>query len=283
MKPLTGPHAGRLRGLALTCVLLMLVVVTSSASLRLAQERPDCGGWPGCRDAAAPALTAAAAAEARRHTAAPWMGAPGMRIAHRAAASAMLPAAGALALLALVPRPRRTAVGARALAMLGLALALAALGIVTPGSRSPWVLLGNQLGGLLLLALAWSAWRCLGTAAPTRLRGSRAVALLWLLQAALGALSGAGFGIGPAWTHLLLAGPALLAAFALGMSGWHRQRRGDALALALVATAQGLLGLAAMLGAAIPALVLLHAVVAALGLALLAGLGLGPPAFPRAR
>lgn len=270
--PLTDPRNRWLRRLALTCVLLMLVVVTSSASLRLAQERPDCGGWPGCRDAAAPALAAAAAAAARRHAAAPWMGSPGVRIAHRTAASATLLAAGALALLALLPRPRRTTIGARALAMIGLALALAALGIVTPGNRSPWVLLGNQLGGLLLLALAWSVWRGLGAAAHDRIRGARAVALLWLLQAALGALSGAGFGIVPAWTHLLLAGPALLAAFALGMSGWHRQRRGDALALALAAIAQGLLGLTSMLGAVMPPLVLLHAISAALGLALLAGL-----------
>ena len=267
------PRSRWLRRMALACVLLMLVVVTSSAALRLAQERPACGGWPGCRDAAAPApAPAAAAAAARRHAAAPWMGSPGVRIAHRVAASTMLPAACALALLAVLPRPRRTAVGVRALAMIGLALALAALGVVTPGSRSPWVLLGNQLGGLLLLALAWSAWRCLGAAAPAPMRGARAVGLLWLLQAALGALSGAGFGVGPAWAHLVLAAPAMLAAFALGMSGWYRLRRGDALTLAVVAVAQGLLGLTAMLGTAMPALVLLHAGVAALGVALLFGL-----------
>jgi heme A synthase len=269
-RPLTEPRGQWLRLLAMTCVLLMLVVVTCSASLRLAQERPGCDRWPGCREAVAP--SAAPVAAARRDVAAPWMGSAGMRTAHRVAASAMLPAACALALLALRQRPRRAAVGVRALAMLGLALALAALGIVTPGSRSPWVLLGNQLGGLVLLALAWSAWRGLGTAACGRLRGARAVGLLWLVQAALGALSGAGFGLAPAWLHLLLAAPALLAAFALGLSGWRRLRSGDGLALALVAIAQGFLGLAAMLGAATPALVLMHATVAALGLALLSGL-----------
>ena len=257
--------------LALACVLLMLVVVASSAWLRLAQERPACSRWPGCRDAPAAAVRGPAAT--------PWMGRAGVlagvRAAHRAAASAMLPAAGVLALLTLARRPRRAAVGARALAMLGLALALAALGIVTPGSRSPWVLLGNQLGGLLLLALAWSAWRSLDTPRHEAMRWASVLALLWLLQAALGALSGAAHGVVPALLHLALAAPAVLGAFALGMSGWYRQRRADALALALAATLQLLLGITAMLWAAEPALVLLHNAIAALGLALLFGLGLG--------
>lgn len=272
----TGAHARWLRRLASACVLLMLVVVTSSAWLRLAQERPTCGNWPVCRAAPAVRSPPAPASVGRADVL------ERVRFAHRAAASALLPAACALAWLALGRRPRQTAVGARALGMLALALALAALGIVTPSSRSPAVLLGNQLGGLLLLALAWSTWR---TAAATpavaaNVRWARAVALLWLLQAALGALSGAGFGIGPPLTHLVLAAPAVLAAFALGLSGWYRERRAEALTLALLAVLQVLLGLAAMLSAAPPALVLGHAAVAAVGLALLFDYG-RPSAGPR--
>lgn len=270
------PTDGRsrwLRRLASACALLMIVVVTSSAWLRLAQPRPVCNSWPGCRDAAAAPGAAPGAAPA------PWMGRSdvlaGVRAAHRAAASTMLPAAGALALLALARRPRRTGVGARALAMLVVALALAALGVVTPGNRSLWVLLGNQLGGLLLLALAWTAWRGLRGGTAARMRGARAVALLWLVQAGLGALSGTGVDSVPAFAHLALAAPALLAAFALGVFGWYRLHRGDALALALLTLVQMLLGIAAMLDAAPPALVLLHAVTAALGLAWLAALGEG--------
>ena len=266
------PRRGRLAGV---CVLLMLLVVVSSGWLRLAQERPDCPVWPACR--AAPAdLTPRSVAPA-------WMVRAevlrAVRLTHRVAASAVLPAAAALALLALWRRPRAPATGRRALGMLGLALALAALGIVTPGSRSVWVLLGNQLGGLLLLMLACATWRAQAGAASAAggVRGARAVALLWLLQAGLGALSGAGWGAGVALAHLAIAGPAVLAAFVLGLAGWQRGRRGDGLALALVATAQLLLGLAAMLTAAPPALVLLHHGLAAAGLGLLAGWGRGLP------
>lgn len=258
-----------LRRLSLACVVLMLIVVVSSAWLRLAQLRPVCDGWPGCRSAAAAELRSAAA---------PWMGSDGVmavvRGTHRSAASAMLPATVALALLALSRRPRLPTTGQRALAMLGLALALAALGVVTPGSRSPGVMLGNHLGGLLLLAITWTCWRGLagGVAATPQVAGwARRLALLWLLQAALGGWSGAGFGGPAALLHLALAAPAVLGAFALGMIG-QRQRCSGALALTLAAAAQPLLGVAAMLSAAPPALVLLHNAVAALGLALLWGL-----------
>ncbi|HMO46691.1 MAG TPA: COX15/CtaA family protein [Rubrivivax sp.] len=278
------PHARRrLRRLSLAGMLLMLAVVLSSAWLRLAQERPVCSSWPGCRGALS-ADTGAAAA--------PWMGSPGVmasvRLTHRVAASAMLPLTIALALLALTRRPRDTATGQRALAMLGLALALAVLGVVTPGSRSPWVLLGNHLGGLLLLALAWNCWRRLAGGSPATLaattsattsaatsattpaisRWARPLALLWLLQAALGSGSGGGVGGGAALVHLALAAPAVLGAFMLGILG-QRQRCPGALPLTLVAVTQVPLGVAAMLGAAPPPLVLLHNGVAALGLALL--------------
>lgn len=257
------------RLLALGCVLLMLLVVFSSAWLRLAQERAGCSSWPGCRSVSASTTHAAAAGT--------WLGRPqvlrNVRLTHRVAASAVLPAALALALLALLRRPREPALGLRALGMLALALALAALGIATPGSHSPWVLLGNQLGGLLLLMLACAAWR--GDAADGA-RWARGVALLWLLQAGLGALSGAGFGALPALAHVALAAAAVLAAFALGLAGWYRQRRAEGLALALTAAAQVLLGLAAMLAAAPPALVLAHHALATLGLCLLAAYGRGP-------
>ncbi len=287
------PRARRwLQRLSLAGVLLMFAVVLSSAWLRLAQERPICSSWPGCRGALS-ADTGSAAA--------PWMGSPGVmagvRVTHRVAASAMLPVTLVMALLALARRPRATAAGQRALAMLGLALALAALGVVTPGSRSPWVLLGNHLGGLLLLALAWNGWRGLaaGGAAtrgvtpfapapaippaitpampPAITRWARRVALLWLLQAALGSGSGGGFGSGAALVHLALAAPAVLGAFMLGILG-QRQRCPGALPLTLVAVAQVLLGVTAMLSAAPPLLVLLHNGVAALGLALLCDLAL---------
>ena len=57
-----------MRRLAWAGVLLMLVVTTASAWLRLAQPRPDCFDWPACRTADRPVAAAVAPAV---------MGAPG--------------------------------------------------------------------------------------------------------------------------------------------------------------------------------------------------------------
>lgn len=264
------PRRRRLRRLALACVLLMLVVVMASAWLRLAQPRPGCLDWPGCRDAFHPALP---------DTVGPWLGHPhtltAVRAMHRVAASALLPVLAVMAWLALARRPHQAVVGRRALAMLGLALVLAALGIVTPGARSPAVLLGNLLGGQLLLALAWSTLRGLRSMnlpLPTTARWARWGAALWLLQSALGALSGAGYGQAAAVTHLLLLMPALLWAGVLGVVA-RRQGCADARVLLAVVVVQMALGAAAVALAAPPALVQLHNASAALGLAVMFGLG----------
>lgn len=260
----------RLRRLALACVWLMLAVVVASAWLRLAQPRPVCMQWPVCR-MAEPSAPAAAAAVG--------MGRTGMldvvRAVHRIAASALLPLVALLAWQTLARPPRRHAVDRCALAMLILALALAALGIVTPGSKSPSVLLGNLLGGQWLLALAWSMLRSLrSTPAPTPATARWALggAVLWSLQAALGALSGAGHGQPATVAHLLLLLPALAWAGAVAVAAWRQGCTDARLLLALLAL-QVVLGAASFLMAAAPALVLLHNLAAALGLALLYGLG----------
>lgn len=260
----------RLRVLALACVLLMSAVVVASAWLRLAQPRSVCAEWPACR-MTEPSTRSVATA--------PGLGRAGtldaVRALHRIAASALLPAAAVLAWMALVRPPRRIALGRRALAMLALALALAALGVVTPGSRSPWVLLGNLLGGQWLLALAWSALRSLlSMAAPTpaTARWAFGGAALWAVQAALGALSGAGLGQGASVAHLLLVMPALAWAGAVAMFA-RRQDCTDAGGLLALLAVQVVLGVATFLLSAAPALVLIHNLAAALGLALLYGLG----------
>ncbi|MDO8419311.1 MAG: hypothetical protein Q7S90_04675, partial [Rubrivivax sp.] len=51
-----------MRRLSWACVLLMLVVTSASAWLRLAQPRPDCFDWPACRSPDRPAAAAVAAA-----------------------------------------------------------------------------------------------------------------------------------------------------------------------------------------------------------------------------
>ena len=259
------------RAIALACVLLMLLVVVASAWLRLAQPRPLCGDWPGCRSADLPV---------RASTAPALLGQAGVltivRASHRVAASTVLLLVCALAALAWVPRPRVTALGRRALVMLCLTLALAMLGMRTPGARSAAVLLGNQLGGFALLAVAWSALCGLrGRPLPSDSlrRWATAGALCWSLQAALGTLAGAGLLDAAPLLHLtlaLLAGPW---AFVVGYAAWRRGAANGGRALMALALLQWLLGATAALSAAMPALVLMHSTAAALGVALMFGLG----------
>lgn len=270
--------ARTLRRLCWTGVLLMLVVTTASAWLRLAQPRPACPDWPGCRDAGRPAGSVVAA------------GSPALlaltRGAHRVAASTVLVVIVALVVLTARRRAPAGGASAHALALLALALGLAGLGIVTPGSRAAAVLLGNLLGGLLMLALAWRLLRCLqgAPAVAGPLAGAAGAGLLvWLAQAALGASAGAGLSDAAPVVHLALALVALPLALGVGWAA-RRQRRGaEGGALMATAALQGLLGATAAAGAAAPALVLLHNLVAAAGVALLCGLTLreGPRPPPR--
>ena len=253
--------------LALGCLALMLAVVASSAWLRMAQPRPVCAEWPQCRSASLLPAPIEAAGSPALETA--------VRSVHRIAASLLLPIAGALAWLAWRSSPLlRMPVGL----LLVLALALAALGVITPGSRSPAVLLGNQLGGWLMLALAWrlvrrtAATRAAPTIAPLLRRMVVLTSLLWLLQAAIGALSGAGLHASlPPW-HLFIAGIVLSLTLLCG--GWARQgpRAREGGALLLLAAMQAVLGIAAVIGAADATRVWVHAMVGAVGLAALFGL-----------
>ncbi|MBK9134707.1 MAG: hypothetical protein IPM15_10355 [Betaproteobacteria bacterium] len=277
-----------LRRLALASALLMLAVVAASAWLRLASLRPACADWPACRVArqAPPALGPAAGPVGDDVTAAAGTSAAAravpaasvVRGVHRAAASAVLLLIIAMGVQVLRAPARR---GVRALlaAALVLALALSALGVATPGSRALGVLLGNLLGGLVLLAIAWTLVRRLqdAPALPRPLRRAAAAAAgLWLAQAALGAVAGAPPAAGT-WApiaHLALAIVAvpltLAVAFAPALRGGPRRREG--LALAALVAAQVVLGLVAAGGDAPLAAVWLHNASAACGVALLAAL-----------
>jgi heme A synthase len=268
--PPANPRVPTMRALAHAAALLMLVVVIASAWLRLAQPRAACADWPACR--AAPAVAAAGVASE-------VLGAPpllaAVRGTHRFAATAVLLAATALVALAFgrsAPRP-----GARALAtlMLASAVGLAALGLVTAGSRSVLVLLGNLLGGQVLLALAWTLTRALADRrrrAGGRRRWARAGFVAWLVQAALGAASGAGIGPAVPVAHLGLAIVALAVALVAGLVARREDCRAEGNALLAVAAAQAALGLAAAASDAAPLVVLAHSAGGATGLALLLGL-----------
>jgi cytochrome c oxidase assembly protein subunit 15 len=261
-----------MRGVAWLLVLLMLAVTSLSAGLRLTPPRPECADWPVCRAPPAPGGSVELPVLAGTPPAV-----AAARAAHRVTASLALLSAGVLVLLSLARRPRHRTAGGLAIALLLLALGLAALGIVTPGSRAVAVLLGNLLGGLLMLALAWRLTRHLSgggvdAGGPSLGWWALAGALLWAVQAALGAMSGTGAAIGLPIGHQALSfAPG---AFALGV-GWTARRRGlrpEGTALMAVGVLQWLLGATAARFDASVTLVLVHNVGAAVGLALLAGL-----------
>ncbi|MFO1296093.1 MAG: hypothetical protein U1F25_06160 [Rubrivivax sp.] len=153
------------------------------------------------------------------------------------------------------------------------------------------MLLGNLLGGLLMLALAArlcargagaqpSVTATMATTATfpappalQRRAAARAAAIglaLWLLQAALGAGSGFGTGALAAPLHAALGFFAAAWAFRAGgvLAGAGAARAGAL--LRVIAIAQGLLGVAVATLSAPPALVLVHNGVTVLGVALLA-------------
>lgn len=200
-----------------------------------------------------------------------------VRTLHRIAATLALLASVALVCLWATRRVRDQRIGIVVLALLALALGLSALGIITPGSRARVVLLGNLLGGFLMLALAWRLTRLLATPVATRhpqavTRWALTGAALWLLQSALGVTSGAGAAFAPALAHFALSLVPGLCALGTGLLARRSAFTAEGTALAIVALLQLLLGGAtALLGAPAP-MVALHNVGAAIGLALLFGL-----------
>jgi heme a synthase len=174
---------GPMRGLVLAALLVVLVITTTSAYIRLSQAGFGCADWPACYGHGAP--IPAAGQLIPEASALFWA-----RALHRLAASS----AGILLLLiaflgwkALQDAAGRLA----ALATVALAGLLAALGMVTP-SNLPAVTIGNLLGGMWMAALLWWLYRR-GSAAGT---GAGRI-LLWValaalaLQIALGGMIGA--------------------------------------------------------------------------------------------
>lgn len=138
---------GPMRGLVLAALLVVLVITTTSAYIRLSQAGFGCADWPACYGRSVP--TPAAGQLIPEPSTLFWA-----RALHRLAASS----AGILLLLlivfpgwrALQDAPARLA----AVATVALAGLLGGLGMVTP-SKLPAVTLGNLLGGMTMVALLW--------------------------------------------------------------------------------------------------------------------------------
>lgn len=236
------------RRLATVALLLVLVVVGASSYLRLAGDGLGCEPWPDCYGTAAAAERAAASTTVAV-----------LRATHRAAASAFLVAAIALAVLARKDRARRDA----ALAALAITLLLAAVGLLSP-SPLPWVNWVNALGGFALVVLVLRLRDA--HAFRTGLLGRIVVALL-VVQSAAGVLlsvRAAGgecapsCGVRPggafaALWHPLRAGTAkALAQDAGGATLLHAAHRVPGLALALGCALWGLAGRRVRTGIAAP-------------------------------
>jgi hypothetical protein len=137
---------GRLRGAAWLTFALLVVVTLASAFLRLAE----------------PAGITGLAIDIARG-------------AHRVSASVALVLAIGVAIFGWERfRPLGASRGVAA-ALVALGIALSFLGRFTP-STHPFIALGNPLGGLAMVALAW--WLCLA-ARPLQIRGAGGPALGW--------------------------------------------------------------------------------------------------------
>jgi cytochrome c oxidase assembly protein subunit 15 len=180
--------------LARSSLLLVIVLVTLSAYLRLDHSGIGCEPWPACYgNIGLPSESPDAAGTYERlleEASAPLSWATPL---HRLVASVLGLLVLGMALLSLTQRKNRL----MAFSLLGLTVFLAWLGIYSEGLHSPAVVMGNLGGGFAMLGLL--GWMVLGktrdgTDSYSRLRRASIVALSALaLQIFMGGLTSANF------------------------------------------------------------------------------------------
>lgn len=256
-------HPDRLaRSLAATaaaCAALVLVVVASSAWLRLAAPACPPGGCEG------------------------FVLADAVRLAHRVAAMGVTVAALVLVALAWKP-PARWAMRAAAVLVLALVAALAIVGRSAAGAPPPAVLLANLLGGLTLLGVAVGI-AAAARAGPAPVRRAPAVSAAVLAAAiATGALLATAAPADPGPLALAHRGLAWAALVAWGLLALGTGRpRGERLAAGTVAALLAAEAVLAIAAPASPSLRWLHNLfsTAAMCAAVACAAGCGAPS-PRA-
>jgi heme a synthase len=295
--------------MALVCAALVLAITSLSAYIRLSRAGLGCEPWPHCYGQV---LSAAPAAQPISNTVAL------ARIAHRVVAMAALVVIVLILMTALGSRPALWRHGGLAAGLLTLALFLAVLGRLGADSRVPAVVLGNLLAGFAMFALAYRLALATSTQpAGRRLPGAWVglAGIVLVAQIVLGALASAGYagtscpelarcdlsagswqtlnpwhapqfdGSDPAhaagallhFLHRAASLVVLAVLLPLGVVAWRRGRRAGAV-LVLLLVVQVVLGALLVLAALPLALALAHNLVAALLLAVLAGLNSGPSA-----
>lgn len=181
--------------LAVTALILVLLLVSVSAYLRLDHSGIGCADWPACYGQIGKAATEKPTIESTyerlgREALKPLSWATPV---HRLVASLLGLVVVGMALVALRTRRDRTL----SFSLLGLTVFLAWLGIHSGGLHNPAVVMGNLLGGFSMLALL--GWFVFRTAAPKRRIKSSvqhwviAATALLFCQIALGGLTSANF------------------------------------------------------------------------------------------
>lgn len=188
---MTSPDRSRrlLRRLALSCAVLVLLITSLSAYIRLSRAGLSCVDWPQCYGERLRQIQHGVPATAGDDDATAVA-----RLAHRIIASSALLLVITMLVVCFAARPVGWADGRIALALLALALGLAVLGRWSSDARIPAVAIGNLLGGFAMLALCWRVAREGGAALPARWRAWAIFALLLIAaQVALGGLVSASF------------------------------------------------------------------------------------------
>lgn len=178
-----------LRRLACACALLVLVVTGASALLRQAKAGLACDDRAACYGQDLRRLQQGLAPAATEQTTL-----AAVRVAHRLAASGVLLLGLTMLMIAAGARPRLPRETTLTLLLLALAAVLALLGLRSAAARVPAVVLGNLVGGFLMLALCVCLARPAASGARDVLRGAaRLAAVLVVLQVGLGALTSASY------------------------------------------------------------------------------------------
>jgi cytochrome c oxidase assembly protein subunit 15 len=178
-----------LRRLAWASVVLVLLVTSLSAFLRLSKAGVGCADWPHCYGQSQRDLQQGITVRADEQTAT-----AAARLVHRIAATGALLLVVMMVLLCVGSRPALRNEGALAAMLLALALGLAVLGRWSSDARIPAVTMANVLGGFAMVALC-ARLGVVGTPIhPPRLRLWVGLALLvTIAQIALGSLVSASY------------------------------------------------------------------------------------------
>lgn len=138
-----------IRRLAFFCGVLVILVTSFSAYIRLSNVGLSCSDWPQCYGQRLRDSQAGVASATETTTVIV------VRVAHRVAAVSVLVLVLTMTLMCFFSRPVLWPQGRQSLLLLGMVVFLAVLGRWSSGARVPAVAMGNLLCGFAMVALCW--------------------------------------------------------------------------------------------------------------------------------